>query len=395
MLLRILYRFMLKGIFPIDKFKSMETPFYYYDMELLQKTLDTIKTETGKYGCFHVHYAIKANANPRILSLVASNGMGADCVSGGEIQAALEAGFPANKIVFAGVGKADWEINLGLDSDIFCFNVESLAELQVINELASQKNKIARIALRINPEVDAHTHAKITTGMKENKFGINLSLLDGVLNELRGMQNVSLVGIHCHIGSQITDMSAFRNLAIRINEIQDDLDKQGICVENLNLGGGLGIDYYHPNHLPIPAFDNYFAVFSSLLKLRKGQQVHFEPGRSVVAQCGTLISRVLYVKEGEVKKFAILDAGFTDLIRPAMYDAYHRIENLSSDEDVELYDVVGPICESSDVFGKDVELNKAHRGDFIALRSAGAYGEIMASQYNCRKLPKSYYSDQI
>ena len=386
---------MLKGTFPIGKFKPLETPFYYYDMELLQKTLDTIKAETGKYGCFHVHYAVKANANPRILSLIASNGLGADCVSGGEIQAALDAGFPADKIVFAGVGKADWEINLGLDNEIFCFNVESLAELRVINELAGLKGKIARIALRINPDVDAHTHAKITTGLKENKFGINWSMLNGVLDELESLPHVRLIGIHCHIGSQITDMSAFRNLAIRINDIQDELDKRGFHIENLNMGGGLGIDYYHPNHLPIPSFDNYFAVFSSLLRLREGQQVHFEPGRSVVAQCGTLISRVLYVKEGEVKKFAILDAGFTDLIRPARYDAYHRIENISSDEEVDYYDVVGPICESSDVFGKDVELNKAHRGDFIALRSAGAYGEIMASQYNCRKLPKAYYSDQI
>lgn len=385
---------MLKGKFPIEKFKHLETPFYYYDMELLHETLQVIKNESGKYG-YHVHYAVKANANPYILSTIAAQGLGADCVSGGEVQAALDAGFPADKIVFAGVGKADWEINLGLDRDIFCFNVESLAELEVINQLAAAKGKVARVALRINPEVDAHTHAKITTGMKENKFGINLSLLNRVLDRMAQMKSVRLIGIHAHIGSQITDMSAFRNLAIRINEIQDELESRGLTVENLNFGGGLGIDYYHPNHIPIPAFDNYFAVFKKLLQLRPGQQVHFEPGRSVVAQCGTLISRVLYVKEGEVKKFAILDAGFTELIRPAMYDAYHRIENISSDEPVEIYDVVGPICESSDVFGKDIELNEVHRGDFIVLRSAGAYGEVMASQYNCRKLPKAYYSDQL
>ena len=385
---------MLKGTFPVEKFKQLPTPFYYYDMDLLQRTLDVVKAESSKYG-YHVHFAIKANANPRLLALIAQNGLGADCVSGGEVQAALEAGFPANKIVFAGVGKADWEINLGLDNDIFCFNVESLAELEVINELAATKQKVASIALRINPEVDAHTHAKITTGMKENKFGINLSQLASVTDRLAEMKHVRLIGIHCHIGSQITDMSAFRNLTIRINEIQDDLAAKGIVVENLNFGGGLGIDYYHPNHLSIPAFDNYFAAIHSLLQVRPGQQVHFEPGRSIVAQCGTLISRVLYVKEGETKKFAILDAGFTELIRPAMYDAYHRIENISSDEPVELYDVVGPICESSDVFGKEVELNKAHRGDFLALRSAGAYGEVMASQYNCRKLPVAYYSDEL
>lgn len=385
---------MLKGTFPIEKFKALETPFYYYDMELLKETLEVIKAESGKYG-YHVHYAVKANANPRILAAIAAQGLGADCVSGGEVQAALDAGFPADKVVFAGVGKADWEINLGLDRDIFCFNVESLAELEIINELATAKGKVARVALRINPEVDAHTHAKITTGLKENKFGINLSLLGKVLDAMASMKSVRLIGIHTHIGSQITDMSAFRNLAIRMNEIQEELESRGVQVENLNFGGGLGIDYYHPNHLSIPAFDNYFAVFKKLLKLCPGQQVHFEPGRSVVAQCGSLISRVLYVKEGEVKKFAILDAGFTELIRPAMYDAYHRIENISSDEEVEVYDVVGPICESSDVFGKDMELNRVHRGDFIALRSAGAYGEVMASQYNCRRLPKAYYSDQL
>ena len=385
---------MLKGTFPIDKLKALPTPFYYYDVKLLQDTLDMVKNEAGKYG-YHVHYAVKANANPRILSIIAENGLGADCVSGGEVKAALDAGFPADKIVFAGVGKADWEINLGLDNDIFCFNVESAVELEIIDELAAAKNKVASVALRINPEVDAHTHAKITTGMKENKFGINLSQLGQVLDNLANLKNVKLIGIHFHIGSQITDMSAFRNLVIRVNEIQEDLEARGIRIENVNFGGGLGIDYYHPNHLPIPAFDNYFAVFNKLLKVRPGQQVHFEPGRSVVAQCGTLISKVLYVKEGETKKFAILDAGFTELIRPAMYDAYHRIENISSDEEVDLYDVVGPICESSDVFGKDVELNKAHRGDLIALRSAGAYGEVMASQYNCRQLPKAYYSDTI
>ncbi len=385
---------MLKGTFPIDKFQALDTPFYFYNIELLNETLQTVKNESEKYG-YHVHYAIKANANPRILSTIAGYGFGADCVSGGEMQAALTAGFPAHKIVFAGVGKADWEINIGLEHDIFCFNVESATELEIINELAAAHHKTASIALRINPEVDAHTHAKITTGLKENKFGINLSQLGSVLDRLASLKNIKLIGIHCHIGSQITDMAAFRGLVIRVNEIQEELDARGIEVEHLNFGGGLGIDYYHPNHLPIPAFDNYFAVFKKLLQPRKNQQIHFEPGRSIVAQCGTLISRVLYVKEGETKNFCILDAGFTELIRPAMYDAYHRIENISSDASLEIYDVVGPVCESSDVFGKDVELNKAHRGDFIALRSAGAYGEVMASQYNCRKLPQAYFSDRL
>lgn len=384
----------IKGTFPVDKFKTIQTPFYYYDIALLKQTLDVVKAESDKYN-YHIHYAVKANANPRLLSLIASYGFGADCVSGGEVKAAIEAGFPAGKVVFAGVGKADWEINLGLDNKIFCFNVESAVELDVINELAGAKGVVASVALRINPEVDAHTHAKITTGMKENKFGINMSLLDGVLDKFAQLKNVKLIGVHFHIGSQITDMTSFQGLAIRLNEIQEKLEARGIVVENINFGGGLGIDYYHPNHLAVPAFENYFAVFHQLLKLRPGQQVHFEPGRSIVGQCGSLISKVLYVKEGETKKFAVLDAGFTELIRPAMYDAYHRIENITSEEPAEAYDVVGPICESSDVFDKGVELNEVRRGDLLAFRSAGAYGEVMASQYNCRELPRSFYSDLL
>lgn len=384
----------MKGNFPINKLRELQTPFYFYNTDLLRDTLALIRSEADRYG-FHVHYAVKANANPKILSIIRENGLGADCVSGGEIKASLAAGFPAKKIVFAGVGKADWEINLGLDNDIFCFNVESAAELEVINELAGAKNKVASVALRINPEVDAHTHAYITTGLKENKFGINLSQLDSVLDLFETLKNVKLIGLHFHIGSQITDLTSFQSLCSRVTEIQENMARRRILVENLNFGGGLGIDYHHPNHLPIPDFKEYFAIFHKHMKLRPEQQVHFEPGRSVVGQCGTLITKVLYVKEGASKNFAIVDAGFTELIRPALYQAYHRIENLTSEEAEEVYDVVGPICESSDSFGKSVDLNKVRRGDLIALRSAGAYGEIMASQYNCRQLPKAYFSDTL
>jgi diaminopimelate decarboxylase len=383
-----------KGLFPIDRFGTLETPFYYYDVALLHKTLEMVVAEAGRYD-YKVHFAVKANANPQLLSLIAGYGIGADCVSGGEVRAALQAGFPADKIVFAGVGKADWEIELGLENNIFCFNVESLSELEVLDELVAIKGKTAAVALRINPDVDAHTHAKITTGKRENKFGINLGMLERTLQRMDAMRHVRLIGIHCHIGSQITDMSPFRDLAVRINEVQDLLEARGREVKHINVGGGLGVDYHHPNHLSIPAFDDYFAAFHKLLRLRSGQEVHFEPGRSVVAQCGSLISRALYVKEGEVKKFAVMDAGFTDLLRPAMYDAYHRIENLSSEAAEEQYDVVGPICESSDVFGQDVRLNRVRRGDLLAFRSAGAYGEAMASQYNCRKLPESFFSDEL
>jgi diaminopimelate decarboxylase len=383
---------MLKENFPVEKLKGQSTPCYYYDIALLHRTLDALQAELDRYGYLE-HYAVKANANPRILAEIARRGFGADCVSGGEIQAALDAGFPADRIVFAGVGKADWEIDLGLQHDIACFNVESLAELRVLNERAAARGKTARIAIRINPDMDAHTHEKITTGRRENKFGVNMSLLPGVFDSLAAMRNVRFTGIHFHIGSQITDLFVFGDLCIRANALQDEIEARGLTVESLNFGGGLGIDYRQPDEHPIPDFENFFATFHQLVRQRPGQQIHFELGRAVVAQCGTLISKVLYMKEGEVKKFAVLDAGFTDLIRPAMYGAYHRIENITSEGRTDVYDVVGPICESSDVFGQDVELNEVRRNDLVALRSAGAYGEIMASQYNCRPLPKDCFSE--
>ena len=385
----------MKGIFPIDKLERMQTPFYYYDAELLRNTLRVINDEAKKHEGFCVHYAVKANANPKVLRIIREAGLGADCVSGGEIEAALRAGFPSSKIVYAGVGKADWEINLGLDNDIFCFNVESIPELEVINELAAAKGKVARVAFRLNPNVGAHTHANITTGLAENKFGIDMLDMLKVIEEASHMQHVKVVGLHFHIGSQILDMGDFEALCNRVNELQNELERHRIRVEHINVGGGLGIDYQHPNRVPIPDFKAYFDTYAKKLKLRDGQTLHFELGRAVVAQCGTLVTRTLYIKEGRAKKFCIVDAGFTDLIRPALYQAYHKIENLSSEEPAEAYDVVGPICESTDVFAKQIDLNKAHRGDLLAIRSAGAYGEIMASQYNCRKLPVGYISEEL
>ena len=383
-----------KGKFPIEKFQEIQTPFYYYDSEVLRQTLRTINEEAGKHEGFVVHYAVKANANPKILRIIREAGLGADCVSGGEIEASIKAGFPASKIVYAGVGKSDWEINLGLDSDIFCFNVESIPELEVINQLAAQKGKIARVAFRLNPNVGAHTHANITTGLAENKFGIAMRDMLSVIDEASKMANVKFVGLHFHIGSQILDMGDFQALCNRVNELQDELERHRIRVEHINVGGGLGVDYEHPNRLPIPDFKAYFDTYAKRLKLRNGQTLHFELGRAVVAQCGSLITRTLYIKEGATKRFAIVDAGFPDLIRPALYQAYHKIENITSEEPKEAYDVVGPICESTDVFAKQIDLNKTRRGDLLAIRSAGAYGEIMASQYNCRKLPKGYLSDE-
>ena len=386
---------MAKGQFPIEKFQQLQTPFYYYDTELLRHTLQTINDEANKHEGFIVHYAVKANANPELLRIIRAAGLGADCVSGGEIEAALKAGFPASKIVFAGVGKSDWEINLGLDNDIFCFNVESIPELEVINELASQKGKTARVAFRLNPNVGAHTHANITTGLAENKFGIAMRDMLSVIEEASAMQHVKVVGLHFHIGSQILDMGDFEALCNRVNELQAELERHRIVVEHINVGGGLGIDYQHPNRVPIPEFKAYFDTYAKKLKLRSGQTLHFELGRAVVAQCGSLITRTLYIKKGAVKQFCIVDAGFTDLIRPALYQAYHKIENISSEETPQAYDVVGPICESTDVFAKQIDLNACKRGDLLAIRSAGAYGEIMASQYNCRRLPQGYTSDEL
>ena len=385
----------MKGIFPIQQFEGIRTPFYYYDADLLRKTLQTINDEANKHQGFCVHYAVKANAHPRVLRIIREAGLGADCVSGGEIEAALRAGFPADKIVFAGVGKSDWEINLGLEKEIFCFNVESIPELEVINSLAGASGKTARVAFRINPDVGAHTHANITTGLAENKFGIAMRDMEDVIAEAVRMEHVKFVGLHFHIGSQILDMGDFEALCNRINDLQSQLERHQITVEHINVGGGLGIDYQHPNRVPIADFHAYFNTYAKKLRLRPGQTLHFELGRAVVAQMGSLITRVLYIKKGATKQFAIVDAGMTDLIRPALYQAYHKIENMSSDEEKETYDVVGPICESSDVFCKQIDLNCCHRGDLLAIRSAGAYGEIMASGYNCRQLPKGYMNEDL
>ncbi len=378
-------------MFPTEQFKGLETPFYYYDIDVLRATLKEVCEQSKKYN-FHVHYAVKANANKRLLSEILEAGLGVDCVSGNEVQCALDNDFESESIVFAGVGKADWEIRLALKAGIRCFNVESLPEAEVINEIAGEMGKVATIAIRINPNVDAHTHKYITTGLEENKFGIGLTELESVVDAIVKLPNLALKGIHFHIGSQITDMGAFQALCTRINELQRWFEERKIRLEIVNVGGGLGVDYEHPDKHAIPTFEEYFRVFHKFLELRDGQEVHFELGRAIVAQCGSLVTKVLYVKEGRKKKFAIVDAGMNDLIRPALYHAYHKIENITSAEATEQYDVVGPVCESSDCFGQAVVLPKTQRGDLIAIRTAGAYGEIMASHYNLRKFAPSVYS---
>lgn len=381
--------------FPIQRFSELDTPFYYYDLTNLRDTLTAIQTEIQSRPNFHVHYAVKANANPRLLQIIAQAGLGADCVSGGEIEAAHAAGFAGNGIVFAGVGKSDREIRTALRIGIHSFNVESLPELEVINQIAREMGTIAHVAFRINPNVDAHTHAKITTGLNENKFGIAMEDMVAAICRANELDAVEYTGLHFHIGSQILDLSVYEALCHRINELQNQLDAKGITTRNINVGGGLGVDYENPDANPIPNFKDYFSLFEAHLQLRKGQQLHFELGRSVVGQCGSLIARTLYVKEGHTKKFVIVDAGFTELIRPAMYGSHHFTQNISATTNTptDTYDVVGPICESSDVFSTNEVLPLTHRGDFIAFRTAGAYGEVMASTYNCRTLPKSYFSE--
>jgi diaminopimelate decarboxylase len=376
----------------IEKFREIKTPFYYYDLDVLRSTLEIFKKESDNSG-YKVHYAVKANHNPRILKIISSYGFGADCVSWNEIAAAIEAGFRSEEIVFAGVGKTDMEIESALRADIFCFNCESIPEIEVINHLASMQNKTASIALRINPYIDAHTHKYITTGIEESKFGINTWELDHVISKLSELKNVRLIGMHFHIGSQITRMSVFKSLCSRLNELQSWFSSRGLFLGIVNVGGGLGIDYDNPDKMP--QIEEYFTLFNEFIELLPGQTIHMEPGRSITGQCGSLISRVLYIKNGSNTQFAIIDAGMTDLIRPALYQAHHKIENLSSAGSIYRYDVVGPVCESSDTFAKYVELPETHRGDFVAVRSAGAYGEAMASRYNLRDLAPAIFSDEL
>jgi diaminopimelate decarboxylase len=387
------YRIYMFSRDTVARFQNLETPFYYYDLNVLDQTLMSCKAASEKFA-FHVHYALKANFNEKVLKAIEKVGFGADCVSGNEVKKAIEIGFDPGKVVFAGVGKSDREINEALNSNIYCFNVESVQELGVINELASKQSKQARVAIRINPNVDAHTHQYITTGLEENKFGVNQWELPACVDELKRCSNLELIGIHFHVGSQITNLDVFKSLCLKVNELNTWFLERGFDLKVLNVGGGLGVDYHHPDENAINDFMSFFEIYDKFLERRTGQEVHFELGRALVAQCGSLISRILYVKNGLKKNFLVLDAGMTELMRPALYQAYHKIENITSDSanSIVSYDVVGPICESTDCFGKEVELPESKRGDLMAIRTAGAYGEVMASGYNLRERVKSIYS---
>jgi diaminopimelate decarboxylase len=378
----------------IKKFDRNQTPFYFYDLGLLDDTLSDVK----KYGLskgYHIHFAIKANFNYKILSRIREAGLGIDCVSGREIERAIDAGFKPDQIAFAGVGKTDDEINIGLQHEIYSFNCESLQELIVLNDIASQKDQIADVAIRLNPNVQANTHKYITTGLNENKFGITIDKLPTLFDLLPELTSINLMGIHFHIGSQIVDLKPFEQLCDKVNELQTIFEQKGFPLSHINMGGGYGINYEDPDSHSIPDFKSFFELFEKKLEIRKGQQVHFELGRSIVGQCGSLISRVLFTKEGYATTFAVIDAGMTELIRPALYQASHRVDVLTSNKSPKTYDIVGPICESSDTFQRSIELPAIERGDLVAIRSAGAYGEVMSSGFNLRDRVKAIYSDEL
>ena len=473
--------------------EELATPFWYYDMDVFRKTVKLAASLSERYG-IGAHYALKANVEPRLVSYIASKGFGADCVSGNEVKYAVESGFARSSIVFAGVGKSDKEISDALDLGIGCFNVESLMEMQVIDALAASKGVRANVSLRINPNIDAHTHRYVTTGLYENKFGISRHEFEAAIDILKGSKALDFKGLHFHIGSQITDVEPVYSLECeRAAEIVEWFEAHGMEVGSIDLGGGLGVDYDEPDENPVPDFEKWFSIIDRKLRHRPEQSVSIEPGRSMVAQCGSLITRVLFVKSGETKTFLIMDAGMNDLIRPALYGAYHKIENLSAyyvsksssddrpgpgvcdggidsgarsvrawdrvpmknysksssddrpgpgicdskyvedakaarsvrvwdrvpmknmgrDRPLEkgvggigndivqslplgaLYDVVGPVCESSDVWGEGRELPYSKRGDILAIRSTGAYGSVMSSRYNLRDLAPAVFSDDM
>lgn len=383
----------------INKLKEIPTPFYYYDLDLLQTTINSLNEEAQKFD-YKIHYALKASTDERVLQMISEAGFGADCVSGNEVKKALELNFPPQDVFYAGVGKTDEEIRVGLKGNIGCFNCESLQEISVVNQLAGETGTRAKIALRINPHVNSNSHAYITTGIEENKFGIQLWEMEEVLSVVSTLKHIDLIGLHFHIGSQITDMEVFERLCYKVNEVNNYIEDKGFNLSILNLGGGFGIDYENPEGNPVPDFKTYFQTINQNLKVKPWQKVHFELGRSIVAQMGTLIARVLFIKNGRTKNFAVVDAGMTELIRPALYNSVHKIENLTQSraggtvpQNSMKYDIVGPVCETTDFLGRGVSLPTTYRGDILAVFSVGAYGQSMASNYNLRERAGVVYSD--
>ena len=377
----------------VKRFINLSTPFYYYDLDILEKNLLNLKNSLKPFN--KVHFSVKSNTNPRILSVIKNFNLGIDAVSANEIKHCINLGFTPRDIVFAGVGKSDEEIEYGIINNISYFNVESLQELEVIDSISKKFSKKTTVSIRINPNIKSETHKKIQTGSSDDKFGIDLKDISHI-PKLRKLENINITGLHFHIGSQIINLKPFHDLCKISNEILSYLRENDIKIKNINVGGGLGIDYEYPENNLLSNFKEFINLFNNEIRLDKNQSIHFELGRSIVGQCGFLISKILYSKKSYDKNFLILDSGMNNLIRPALYNSKHKISNLTSKNSDHLnYDVAGPICESSDTFAKDYRLVKSIRGDLIAIHSCGAYAESMSSNYNLRDNINSYYSDTI
>jgi len=369
--------------------KKTGTPVYIYSKRTIVEHFR--KIDSAFSGVDHlICYSLKANANMGIIKTLQKEGCGADIVSGGELYKALKAGISPAKIVYAGVGKTKEELENAIKNRIFMFNIESLPEAARISSVAVKLNKIAEVAIRINPDVDADTHRHITTGKKENKFGLNISKAKEIFKVIAGLKNLKVTGIHTHIGSQITTVEPYVLTLKKVITLRQELLKLGIVISRLNIGGGLGIIYKDETPSTPAAFaDKVLPLLKPL-----GVKVILEPGRFIVGNAGILVAEVQYIKKGEVKNYIILDAGMNDLIRPSLYDAFHNIVAVNKRLGRIKADVVGPICESSDYFGKNRLLPKVKEGDYLAIMSAGAYGFSMASNYNCRRKPAEVLVDR-
>ena len=377
------------------KLRAYETPFYLYDMALLRQTLESVVYESKRYG-YHLHYAIKANYDDRILQVIREYGLGIDCASGNELKKAIEAGFDPKKIVYAGVGKKDKELKYAIEQEILAINVESLEELFLLDKLSGEAGKVTEVALRVNPDIDPKTNHCIDTGQADSKFGISYEEILENADELKKLKNLKLIGIHLHIGSQIRELHVFENMCNKVNVIVENMERLGFSFRFVDVGGGLGVNYEVPENEPIPNFASLFSIIHNHLSVGD-REVHFEFGRAIVAECGELITSVLFNKTTATgRRLVIVDASMTELIRPALYGSYHNIENITSDSELTTkYTVVGTACESTDVFQENVSLKKTKRGDLLALKSAGAYGMSMASRYNLHDLPGAVYSDEL
>lgn len=378
-------RLMAEGVDLVHLADTVGTPCYVYSRACIEARYRAFASAFAGHD-HQVCYAVKANSNLAVLNVLARLGAGFDIVSGGELARVLAAGGDPGKVVFSGVGKTADEMRAALDAGIFCFNVESESELDVLNEVAGRAGRRAKMALRVNPDVDPATHPYIATGLKESKFGIPVERALAVYERARGLPHLEIDGVACHIGSQLTELSPFLDALERVTEIADELHDAGIALRHLNLGGGLGIPY--GDEQP-PEPDDYVMALLGRLQTKGSRyqriKVLIEPGRAIVGNSGLLLTRVLYVKPGEERHFAIVDAAMNDLIRPALYDAWHDIAPLEqrTDRPARAYDVVGPVCESGDFLGRNRELAIAP-GDRLAVVSAGAYGAVMSSNYNTR-----------